>query len=49
MRPFKGVATKYLDFYLGWFRTIDRAPHIVAKPAALLAMAIGSRSIDIAT
>lgn len=40
MRPFKGVATKYLDSYLGWFRTIDRTPHIVAQPASLLALAI---------
>lgn len=49
MRHFKGVSTKYLDSYLGWFRTIDRAPQIVAEPAALLALAIGVGSIGNAT
>ena len=24
MRPFKGVASKYLSSYLGWRRTIER-------------------------
>lgn len=24
MRRFHGVATRYLDSYLGWFRAIDR-------------------------
>lgn len=43
MRRFKGVSTKYLDSYLGWFRTIDSAPHVLAKPASLLALAIGAR------
>lgn len=42
VRHFKGVSTKYLDSYLGWFRSIDRAPHVVAEPAALLALAIGT-------
>lgn len=49
MRSFKGVATKYLDSYLGWLRTIERTPRIVAEPAALLAMAVGTRSTRIAT
>jgi hypothetical protein len=25
IRRFNGVATKYLDSYLGWFRTLDRS------------------------
>ncbi len=50
MRRFKGVSTKYLDCYLGWFRIIDRAPHVVAEPASLLAVAMGTRrSIGSAT
>lgn len=49
VRPFKRVSTKYLDFYLGWFRAIDRVPHVVVKPAAMLALAIGSQSIGFAT
>ncbi|MBK9327425.1 MAG: IS1595 family transposase [Hydrogenophilales bacterium] len=28
MRRFQGVATKYLDSYLGWFRTLDRSARI---------------------
>lgn len=42
MARFRGVSTKYLDSYLGWFRTIDRAPDIMAKPASLLALAVGA-------
>lgn len=49
VRHFKGVSTKYLDSYLGWFRTIDRVPKVVAEPAAMLALAIGSQSIGFAT
>jgi hypothetical protein len=26
MRRFHGVATSYLENYLGWFRAIDRTP-----------------------
>jgi transposase-like protein len=44
MRRFKGVATKYLDSYLGWFRALDRLPAAVSKPASCLAMAIGART-----
>jgi len=40
MRRFKGVATKYLDSYLGWFRTIERSPATDAKSAQWLAMAV---------
>jgi transposase-like protein len=40
MRRFKGVATKYLDSYLGWFRTIERSSATNAKSAQWLAMAV---------
>lgn len=39
-RFFKGVATRYLDSYLGWFRAIDWAHGSSLKPASLLAMAV---------
>jgi len=41
MRRFRGVATRYLDGYLGWFRAIDRSPTFGSKPAVWLAMALG--------
>ena len=41
MRRFKGVATRYLDSYLGWFRTIDRSPLAGLKPAQWLTIAVG--------
>lgn len=41
LRRFKGVATRYLDSYLGWFRAIDRSPAVISKPASFLAMAVG--------
>lgn len=37
---FKGVATKYLASYLGWFRMLDAAPNKAPKPASVLALAI---------
>ena len=40
MRRFKGIATKYLDSYLGWFRTLDRSPGFSPYPASLLALAV---------
>jgi len=40
LRRFKGVATQYLDSYLGWFRAIDRTPGGSLNPASLLAMAV---------
>ncbi len=40
MRRFKGVATKYLDSYLGWFRALERSPNAGWKPAQWLAMAV---------
>lgn len=42
MRRFHGVATKYLDSYLGWFRTLDRYAGNMLKPALLLEMAISA-------
>lgn len=41
MGRFRGVATKYLDSYLGWFRTLDRSPPGGPQPPRFLAMAIG--------
>ncbi len=42
LRRFNGVATKYLDSYLGWFRAIDRARGGQINPALLLAQAAGN-------
>ena len=39
MRPFNGVATKYLPNYLGWHRALDRETGSLA-PAAMLAAAL---------
>ena len=38
---FKGVATDYLESYLGWFRALDRASKHRQKSAPLLALAMG--------
>ena len=40
MVRFKGVATKYLANYLGWFRALDRSPGFSPNPAQLLALAV---------
>lgn len=40
IRRFHGVATRYLDSYLGWFRAIDRTRGAGLNPASLLASAI---------
>ena len=40
MIRFKGVATKYLANYLGWFRVLDRSPGFSPDPARLLALAV---------
>lgn len=40
MRQFRGVATKYLDSYLGWFRATDRAAPIGLDPMSLLAISL---------
>jgi hypothetical protein len=40
IRRFHGVATRYLDSYLGWFRAIDRTQGVGLNPAPLLASAV---------
>ena len=40
MRHFKGVATKYLASYLGWFRMLDRTFGSAPEPTSVLALAI---------
>ena len=40
MIRFKGVATKYLANYLGWFRVLDRSPRFSPDPAQVLALAV---------
>ena len=42
MGRFKGVATKYLDSYLGWFRMLDRFAPAGPQPATVLSLAIGA-------
>lgn len=37
---FKGVSTRYLENYLGWFRVLDRSPGFAPEPALLLALAV---------
>lgn len=39
---FRGVATRYLANYLGWFRAIDRQLGSALKPAQWLAIALGA-------
>ena len=41
LRRFRGVATRYLDSYLGWFRATERSPRSERNPAHWLAMALG--------
>lgn len=38
---FRGVATDYLENYLGWFRALDRASKRRPKAAPMLALAVG--------
>ena len=38
---FRGVATSYLENYLGWFRALDRASKSRLKAAPMLALAVG--------
>ena len=38
---FRGVATDYLENYLGWFRALDRASKSRPKAAPMLALAVG--------
>ena len=40
IRRFRGVATRYLDSYLGWFRAIDRTRGTGLIPASFLASAV---------
>lgn len=40
VRRFHGVATRYLDSYLGWFRAIDRTRGAGLNPASMLASAV---------
>ena len=40
IRRFHGVATRYLDCYLGWFRAIDRAGGAGLNPASMLTSAV---------
>jgi hypothetical protein len=42
MQRFQGVATKYLESYLGWFRAIDRTTNGMLNPALPLAQAAGN-------
>lgn len=45
IRRFHGVATRYLDSYLGWFRTLDRSANTGLRPASLLALSINGRTV----
>lgn len=45
IRRFHGVATKYLDSYLGWFRKLDRSPTTGWQSASLLALALYGRNV----
>ena len=38
---FKGVATSYLESYVGWFRALDRASKRRLRTAPMLALAVG--------
>lgn len=40
MVRFKGVSSRYLEHYLGWFRALDRSPGFNPEPASLLAIAV---------
>jgi len=40
LHHFHGVSTRYLDFYLGRFRAIERAPGRTLQPASFLASAV---------
>ncbi len=45
MHRFNGVATKYLESYLGWFRARDRATSGLINPALLLTQAAGNELV----
>ena len=46
MQHFKGVATKYLDSYLGWFRMLGRSGPTGLQPALVLGAAMGNQSVN---
>jgi hypothetical protein len=41
VQKFRGVATRYLPSYLGWFRALEREHSNGPKPHQWLALAIG--------
>ena len=41
IRRFMGVATSYLDSYLGWFRALDVSAQHRSQPASMLDLALG--------
>jgi transposase-like protein len=41
MQRFRGVATSYLESYLGWFRALDRASRSRNRTAPMLKLALG--------
>lgn len=45
IRRFHGVATKYLDSYLGWFRALDGSASAAVPPPSLLGLALGVQPI----
>ena len=45
LQRFKGVATKYLDSYLGWFRMLDRSGPTGLQPALVLGAALGNQGV----
>lgn len=45
IRRFHGVATKYLDSYLGWFRALDRSPLNGWLSPSLLALSLRGQSV----
>lgn len=40
MLRFKGIATRYLSHYLGWFRAIDRSANAASSSALFLTLAV---------
>ena len=44
VRKFNGVATRYLENYLGWFRTLDRESPNSLKAVPWLVLAMGSHA-----
>lgn len=45
IRRFHGIATKYLDSYLGWFRALDRSANAEPQPAWLLELALQKQPV----